>query len=179
MSKLRLPVTPHDHTLGPFDAPVTLVEYGDYECPHCGAAYPILQLIREHFDNRLLFAFRHFPLSQVHPNAQPAAESAEFAGAHNQFWAMHDGLFENQDHLGLPLIVALASALGLSEVELREALIAGTYLPKVRSDFVGGVRSGVNGTPAFFINGERHDGTYAYDDLVEAISLHMRVKSAL
>jgi protein-disulfide isomerase len=179
MSTLRIPVTLHDHTIGPLNAPVTLVEYGDYECPHCAAAHPILQLVREHFENRVLFAFRHFPMGQVHPNAQAAAESAEFAGAHDHFWAMHDGLFENQDHLGLPLLFALASALGMSEVELREALVNGTYQPKVRNDFLGGVRSGVNGTPTFFINGERHDGTYAYDVLVEAIALHMRVRSPL
>jgi protein-disulfide isomerase len=179
MSTLRIPVTPRDHTIGPPNAPVTLVEYGDYECPHCGEAHPIVQLVREHFGKRLLFVFRHFPMSQVHPNAQAAAESAEFAGAHGRFWAMHDGLFENQDHLGLPLFFALVGALGLSEVELREALVNGTYQPKVRADFLGGVRSGVNGTPTFFINGERHDSTYAYDDLVEAITAHLHVRASL
>jgi protein-disulfide isomerase len=179
MSTLKAPVTPHDHVRGPANAPVTLVEYGDYECPHCGAAHPIVDLVQEHFGPRLRFVFRHFPLSQVHPNAESAAESAEFAGAHGRFWEMHDGLYENQDRLGLPLLFALAEALGLSELELRAALVNGTYAGKVRSDFLGGVRSGVNGTPAFFINGLRHDGTYAFDDLVAAINSHLYARAPL
>jgi protein-disulfide isomerase len=173
MSMLRAPVTPHDHIRGPAGAPVTLVEYGDYECPHCGAAHPIVNLVQEHFGPRLRFVFRHFPMNQVHPNAESAAESAEFAGVHRRFWEMHDGIYENQDRLGLPLLFALAGALGLSEPDLRAALASGTYAPKVRSDFLGGVRSGVNGTPTFFINGVRHDGTYAFDDLVAAIELQL------
>jgi protein-disulfide isomerase len=176
MSMLRAPVTPHDHVRGPASAPVTLVEYGDYECPHCAAAHPIVNLVQEHFGPRLRFVFRHFPMSQVHPNAESAAESAEFAGAHGRFWEMHDGIYENQDRLGLPLLFALAGALGLSEPDLRAALLNGTYAPKVKIDFLGGVRSGVNGTPSFFINGMRHDGTYAFDDLVAAIALQLYAK---
>jgi protein-disulfide isomerase len=122
---------------------------------------------------------RHFPLIQVHPNAETAAESAEFAGAHGRFWEMHDGIYENQDRLGLPLLFALARKLGLSELELQSALASGEYEPKVRADFLGGVRSGVNGTPSFFINGERHDGSYAFDDLVAAIELRLRRRAAL
>jgi protein-disulfide isomerase len=179
MSTLKVPVTPLDHVKGPANAPVTLVEYGDYECPHCGAAHPIVNLVQEHFGPRLRFVFRHFPLSQVHPHAESAAESAEFAGAHRRFWEMHDGLFENQDRLGLPLLFALVGALGLSELELRAALANGTYAPKVRSDFLGGVRSGVNGTPSFFVNGVRHDGTYAFDELVAAIELRLHARAEL
>jgi protein-disulfide isomerase len=179
MSKLQVPVTQHDHILGPETAEVTLVEYGDYECPHCGLAHPIVKLIRARFGKHLRFVFRHFPLSQIHPNAEPAAESAEYAGAFGKFWEMHDGLYENQDRLGLPLFLALAGALGLSESGLRNALVTGEFKPKVRSDFLGGVRSGVNGTPAFFINGDRHDGTYALDDLGAAIEAHMPVKAGL
>jgi protein-disulfide isomerase len=178
MSTLKVPVTPHDHILGPLNAPVTLVEYGDYECPACGAAHPVVNLVREQFGKKLRFVFRHFPLNQIHPNAEAAAESAEFAGAHDQFWAMHDGIYENQDRLGLPVFFALADALGLSELELRDALINGTYRSAVRSHFLGGVRSGVNGTPTFFINGVRHDGSFAYEDLVEAIGTHLHVKAA-
>jgi protein-disulfide isomerase len=122
---------------------------------------------------------RHFPLIQVHPNAETAAESAEFAGAHGRFWEKHDGIYENQDRLGLPLLFALARKLGLSELELQSALASGEYEPKVRADFLGGVRSGVNGTPSFFINGERHDGSYAFDDLVAAIELRLRRRAAL
>jgi protein-disulfide isomerase len=176
MSTLKVPVTPRDHILGPANAPVTLVEYGDYECPHCGAAHPIVKLVLEQFGDSMRFVFRHFPLSQIHPNARPAAESAEFAGAHGRFWETHDGIYENQDRLGLPLLFALASALGLSEAELREALVNGTYTDKVKSDFLGGVRSGVNGTPSFFINGQRHDGSYAFGDLVSAVEANLHHK---
>jgi protein-disulfide isomerase len=180
MSTLRTPVTPHDHIRGPADAPVTLVEYGDYQCPHCGAAYPIVETIREQFSDTLRFVFRHFPLTQIHPMAQPAAEAAEFAGAQGRFWEMHDGLYQNQDsladeRLGFALIFKLAEAIGLSAGRLREALERGEYAAKVRSDMLGGLRSGVNGTPTFFINGRRHDGTYMYEDLVLAIERVMPV----
>jgi protein-disulfide isomerase len=179
MGRLRVPLTQHDHVIGPENAEVTLVEYGDYECPHCRLAHPVVKLLRARFSSRLRFVFRHFPLSQVHPNAEPAAESAEYAGAYGQFWEMHDGIYENQDRLGLPLLFALAGALGLSESGLRNALVMGNFKPKVRSDFLGGVRSGVNGTPAFFINGERHDGTYAFEDLSAAIEAQLTVRARL
>jgi protein-disulfide isomerase len=177
MGTLKVPVTQHDHVRGPANAPMTLVEYGDYECPHCGLAHPIVNAVQKHFGKKLRFVFRHFPLSQVHPNAEPAAESAEFAGAHDRFWEMHDGIYENQEQLGLPLFFALAEALGLSEAALRDALVTGVYAPKVRADFLGGVRSGVNGTPSFFINGRRHDGSYAFGDLAAAVegNLHHKV----
>jgi hypothetical protein len=104
--------------------------------------------------------FRHFPLTEIHPLAGTAAESAELAGAHGRFWEMHDGIFENQDRLGLPFLFAAAEALGLSQEDLRDALASHVYAPKVQSDFLGGVRSGVNGTPSFFINGLRHDAPF-------------------
>jgi protein-disulfide isomerase len=179
MAALRVPVTSGDHSLGPVGAPVTLVEYGDYECGFCGLAHPVVELVRQHFGRKLRFVFRHFPMSQVHPNAESAAESAEYAGAHGRFWEMHDGIYENQDRLGVPLLFALVGMLGLSEEGLREALVNGTYAPKVRADFLGGVRSGVNGTPTFFINGERHDGSYEFDDLVAAIEAYLGVKAML
>jgi protein-disulfide isomerase len=176
---LRAPVTPHDHIRGPENAPVTLIEYGDYECPLCGAAHPIVNLVLEHFEPHLRFVFRHFPLKQVHPTAESAAESAEFAGAHGRFWEMHEGIYENQGSPSVPLLFALAGALGLSELDLHAALVNGTYAQKVKSDFLGGVRSGVNGTPSFFINGVRHDGSYAFDDLVAAIELQLYAKASL
>ena len=179
MGTLKVPVTQHDHIKGPANAPVTLVEYGDYECPACGAAYPIVNLVLEHFGPKLRLVFRHFPLTQVHPNAEPAAESAEFAGAHGRFWEMHDGIYENQDSLGPPLLFALARALGLSELELRDDLVSEKYVPKVKRDFLGGVRSGVNGTPSFFINGHQHEGTYALEDLVLAVEAQLPAKAAL
>ena len=169
MSILRVPVTSIDHVRGQPAASVTLVEYGDYECPHCGLAHPIVQRVQRHFGDQLRFVFRHFPLTQAHANAQPAAEAAEWAGVHGRFWQMHDGLYENQDQLGLPLLAILARALGLSEAELRDALTNRTFAPKVRRDFMSGVQSGVNGTPTFFINGRRHDGPWDFDDLVGAI----------
>jgi protein-disulfide isomerase len=179
MPTLKTPVTLRDHVLGPANAPVALVEYGDYECPHCGAAHSIVKLVLEHFGKNVRYAFRHFPLSQVHPNAEAAAESAEFAGAHGKFWEIHENIFENQDRLGLPLLFALTSALGLSEADLRQALVNRTYAERVQRDFLDGVRSGVNGTPSFFINGQRHDGSYAFDDLAAAVeaNLHLKVLS--
>ena len=179
MAKLKVPVTQRDHSLGPANAPITLVEYGDYECPHCARAHSIVAAVRDHFAGQLRFVFRHFPLAQIHPNAQVAAESAEFAGAHGKFWEMHDGIYENQEQLGLPLLFALAAALGLAEAELREALKTSEYEPKVRADFLGGLRSGVNGTPTFFINGERHDGPYEFVALVAAIDAHLHAGAPL
>jgi protein-disulfide isomerase len=175
---LRVPVTPLDHIKGPANAPVTFVEYGDYECPYCGAAHPIVNAVVEKFSKELRFVFRHFPMVQIHPFAETAAQAAEFAGAHGRFWEMHDGLYENQENLGVPLLSTLAEALGLPEEGLREALVSGEYLPKVRNDFLGGVRSGVNGTPTFFINGRRHDGTWAYEDLAGAIEARLHATAS-
>jgi protein-disulfide isomerase len=148
MATLRVPITPHDHSLGPPNAPVTLVEYGDYECLHCGRAHQIAKLIQKRLGSGLRFVFRHFPLNQVHPNAEAAAQSAEYAGARGLLWEMHDGIYQNQDRLGLPLLFALARnswSVGIGSEG--GALVNGTFGPKVRADFLGGVRSGVNGTP--------------------------------
>ena len=103
MTMLKVPVTPHDHVKGPANAPVTLVEYGDYECPYCGLAHPVVELLRQRYGARLRFVFRIFRSARRSTNAEGAAQTAEFAGAQGQFWEMHDGLFENQDRLGLPL----------------------------------------------------------------------------
>jgi protein-disulfide isomerase len=173
MTKLKVPVGPADHALGDEHATVTLVEYGDYECPHCGHAHPVVKAVRKHFGKQLRFVYRHFPLTQVHPMAEPAAEAAEFAGAHDQFWEMHDAIFENQESLDLELLAELAQDLGLSSEELLGALERHDYLPKVKDDFMGGVRSGVNGTPTFFINGYRYEGLYEFEDLVEAIEAEL------
>jgi protein-disulfide isomerase len=166
---LRVPVGDQDHIQGNTDAKCTLVEYGDYECPHCGRAYPIVKRVQKHFGKKLRFVFRNFPLAEMHPHAESAAESAEFAGAHGKFWEMHDALFENQGQLSGALYLKLAQQVGLSPLDLRAAVEQREYLPKVKADFTGGVRSGVNGTPTFFINGKRHDASFEYDDLVEAI----------
>ena len=169
MPTLKTAVTPEDHVQGPENAAATLVEYGDYECPHCGHAYGIVKRVQKHFGKGLRFVFRNFPLSEMHPHAESAAETAEFAGAYGKFWEMHDGLFENQERLGGPLYLELAQELGLPPAELRQALEEAKYKDRVRAGFSSGVRSGVNGTPAFFINGKRHDGPFDYESLVLAI----------
>ena len=173
MATLKVPFTPEDHIQGDEHSPAILVEYGDYECPHCGRAYRIIQRVQKHFGKRLGFVFRNFPLSEMHPNAEVAAEAAEFAAAQARFWEMHDGIFEHQETLGLPLLLELAETVGLSVNDLEGALTRGEYAPRVKSDFVGGARSGVNGTPTFFINGHRHDGPFEFEDLVAAIDARL------
>ena len=169
MASLKVPVSEADHVQGNKNAPVTLVEYGDYECPHCGHAHQVIKKLQRHFGDGLRFVYRNFPLTQIHPMAEPAAEAAEFAAAHNKFWEMHDAIFADQDDLNMPVLGELASNLGLSEPELATALSQHEFLPRIKQEFMGGVRSGVNGTPTFFINGERHEGTFEFEDLVEAI----------
>jgi protein-disulfide isomerase len=177
MATLQIPVTAVDHAEGEVGAPITLVEYGDYECPACGAAYPIVKAVQKHFGEKLRFVFRNFPLTKLHPQAESAAEVAEFAAAHARSWEMHDGLYENQDELGLPLYLALAESLDLRAADLTEALEKHSFRPKVRADFSGGLKSGVNGTPTFYINGKRHDGSFELADLVGAIDAALqRVK---
>ena len=170
MAALKTPVTPDDHIQGDPDAELTLLEYGDYECPHCGRAHPIVKRLQEHFGRRLRFVFRNFPLTQIHPQAQTAAETAEFAAASGRFWEMHDLIYENQERLGLPLFLALTKEAGLDPQALRDALTSGEFAPRVRRDFLGGVRSGVNGTPTFFVNEQRHEGAWEFEDLVMALA---------
>jgi protein-disulfide isomerase len=168
-SKLTLPVSDRDHIQGPATALVTLVEYGDYECPHCGAAYPVIETIRRKFGDRLRFVFRHFPLTGVHPHAEGAAEAAEAAGAQNHFWQMHHLLMTNQDMLSPSNLIHHAGRLGLDTDWFGHALAAHTFRDRVREDFMSGVRGGVNGTPTFFINGARHDGPASLPALSHAI----------
>ncbi len=160
MARLVVPVTKEDHIQGSDNDAVTLVEYGDYECPYCGMAYPITKQIQKHFGADLRFVFRNFPIVDSHPHAGIAALAAEFAAAHNKFWEMHDMLYENQDALELENLMNYASSLNLSPQELQKSIENETFAPKVQSDFMGGVRSGVNGTPCFFINGNRHEGFF-------------------
>ena len=170
MATLKQPITAEDHAQGLESAEVTLLEYGDYECPYCGQAYPIVKQVQKQFGKRLRFVFRNFPLSEMHPHAESAAEVAEFAGAQGKFWEMHDQLYENQERLGEALYSSLCEQLGLSATAMRQALKEGTFKARVRADFTGGVRSGVNGTPTFFINGHRHDGSFDFEALVSAIN---------
>jgi protein-disulfide isomerase len=149
---------------------VTLVEYGDYECPHCGRAYPIVEELRRHFGDRIRFVFRNFPLTQVHQYAELAAEAAEAAGAQDRFWEMHHALFTHQNTLDKSHLLHFATELGLDAARFSEALAGHNFRSRVKEDFMSGVRSGVNGTPTFFINGSRHDGPFDLSSLRDAIN---------
>jgi protein-disulfide isomerase len=167
---LTLAVGERDHAQGPATAPVTLVEYGDYECPHCGRAYPIVKEVQRQLGDRLRFVFRNFPLSQSHPHAEHAAEAAEAASAQGKFWEMHDSLFEHQRALDDHHLVSYAEQLHLDAPRFERDLTEHHFAPRVREDFLSGVRSGVNGTPTFFVNGRRHDDSFDVDTLVAAIT---------
>ena len=167
--RLALPVMERDHSQGPATAPVTLVEYGDYECPACGQAYGIVREVQRRLGDQLRFVFRNFPLTHVHPHAQDAAEAAEAAAAQGRFWEMHDTLFEHQRALEVRHLLDYAAALGLDVGQFERALSDQTYAGRVREDFLSGVRSDVNGTPTFFINSLRHDGSYDLETLLAAL----------
>jgi protein-disulfide isomerase len=172
MATLKVPVTSSDHIQGEEHAAITLVEYGDYQCPHCGHAHPIIKRVQKHFGKQLRFVFRNFPLNEIHPQAEIAAESAEFAATQDRFWEMHDAIFENQKDLSLPFLLQLAEKLKLSSGDLEQALAREQFAARVKEDFLGGVRSGVNGTPTFFINGQRHDA--APEALIAAIETQLK-----
>jgi NhaA family Na+:H+ antiporter len=174
--KLTQPVSERDHVKRSLDAPVVLVEYGDYECPHCQEVYPILHELKERMGNRLAYIYRHFPISRQHPNAQLAAEAAEAAAAQGKFWEMHHRLFTHQNELGFDDLLRHASAIGLDAELFRRELEEHTYSDRVREDFMSGVRSGVNGTPTFYINGTRYDGAWDFESLLEAIEKPLGVK---
>ena len=174
--QLKPPVGPEDHAQGPDDAPVTLVEYGDYECPHCGHAFPVIQRVQEHFGDRLRFVFRNFPLGEVHAHAEHAAEAAESAGARGgeeADWAMHDAIYTHQQDgpraLADDALARYAAEAGVDGRAVLEDLRAQRFAERVQRDFMSGVRSGVNGTPTFFIGERRFDGVPDVRSLVAAI----------
>ena len=169
-SKLTKPIPDRDHIQGNVDAPFTLVEYGDYECPFCGEAYPIIKEVQERLGDKLCFAYRNFPLAQIHPHAVHAAEAAEAASAQERFWEMHDALFENQQALEDEDIARYAEDLGLDARRLMTEVLMDQYMPRVQEDFKSGARGGVNGTPTLFINGERYDGPREVELLIAAIT---------
>jgi protein-disulfide isomerase len=160
-SQLIPPVGANDHEAGPDDAPVTLVEYGDYECPYCGMAYLVVKSAQRELGKQLRFVFRNFPLAEAHPHARLAAQAAEAAAAQGKFWQMHDALFEHQDALEAEDLSGYAKSLGLDMAQFARDLQDAKYTKRVRDDFRSGVRSGVNGTPTFFINGSRFEGSWA------------------
>ena len=169
-SKLGLPVVGRDHIQGPMNAPVTLLEYGDYQCPACGGAYPMVKSIQKRLGDRLCFSFRNFPLNNIHPWAEHAAETAEAAAEQGRFWEMHDLLFENQDALDDESLARYAAELGLDTRRVVEELVAGAHSERVKEDFRGGARGGVNDTPTFFINGVRYDGPLNGSALMAALT---------
>ncbi|MCD7098757.1 thioredoxin domain-containing protein [Stenotrophomonas sp. MMGLT7] len=170
MSTLRIPVGPQDHVRGNPDAAAVLVEYGDYQCPFCAQAVPAIEQLRQQFGDALCFVFRNFPLADAHPEAVPAAMTAEYAGANGRFWDAHDALYANQDQLGEGLYEAIVAEAGLPVSGLRQALRSGEYGQRIQHDFEGGVRSGVNGTPCFFVNGQRYDDADGLQGLFDAIA---------
>jgi protein-disulfide isomerase len=174
--RLAPPVSDRDHAQGDPAAPLTLVEYGDYECPYCGQAYPIIKRVQAHFGARLRFVFRNFPLAESHPHAEHAAEAAESVAAHGgdgPFWAMHDLLYEHQhagpEALGDAALGKLATRAGVDGKLVLADIEAGSLEARVKEDFMSGVRSGVNGTPTFYINGKRFDGSWDEESLIAAL----------
>lgn len=158
MSTLKPEVNSNDHIQGNDAASVTIVEFGDYQCQFCGDAYPILKEIEEAFGRQIRFVFRHFPLANAHQYAVPAALAAEAAGLQGKFWEMHDALFDNQYRLNGDLFDELAETIGLDLERFQQDSVSDALREKVENDFDSGVRSGVNGTPSFYVNGTKFDG---------------------
>lgn len=169
MSKLQVAVSREDHIQGVPGAEITLVEYGDFECPDCGMAYPMVKKLQKQFGKRMRFVYRNFPLVEIHPMAEPAAEAAEFAAAEGKFWEMHDAIFEHQTRLSLSMLTRQAEALGLDGEAAREAIEDERFEERIAADAAGGAKAGVHGTPTFFINGERYEGEWEFSEMVAAI----------
>lgn len=170
MSPLVPPVGERDHVLGPADARVTLVEYGDYECPHCGALHPVIEAARKAFGGNLRFAFRHFPLRSSHPHALAAAKAAEAAGEQGRFWEMHDRLYQRQTQLEDQDLVRHARKLGLDMARFQRELTARPHEVRIREDLASAAQSGAGGTPSLFINGELYQGSLDRDDVFAALA---------
>ncbi len=168
-ARLVVPVDAHDHVQGLPSAAATLLEYGDYECPFCEQAHQVVRTLQARLGPRLRFVFRQFPLTEIHARALPAAEAAEAAGAQGRFWEMHDLLFEHQSALRDADLPRYAHRLGLDLPRFVTEVAEHTHHPRIREDLMSGVRSGVNGTPTFFINGLRHDGRWDVDALSDAL----------
>jgi Na+:H+ antiporter, NhaA family len=175
IATLSPPVDPQrDHVRGPVDATVTLVEYGDFQCPYCGEAYPVVRELEERFGDQLRFVFRHMPLPDLHPRAPFAAEAAEAAAAQERFWEMHDRLFEYQHELGDSDLRRHAEEVGVLDGERFDAeLRDGVHTARVEEDYRSGAQSGVPSTPRFFVNGVIHLGSASYGELAEAIDAEL------
>ncbi len=173
-ARLAVPVSASDHSRGPEDAAITLVEYGDYECPYCGEAYPIVEEIIRTFGDSLRFVFRNLPLAEIHPHAERAAEMAEAVALQGQFWPMHDLLYEHQRALGDDALAGYAVQAGANIDQVKADLTEGAPRRRVESDFEGAIRSGANGTPTFYVNGARYDGTWTYEPFSEHLKSVLR-----
>ena len=160
MFELAVPISAADHILGNPHATATVVEFGDFECPNCKQAAPAVKLLLERFSGRIAFVYRHFPLQEVHPHALHAALAAEAAAAQGKFWQMHDLLYENQDALQPDDVIVYAAAAGVDRREVADDLSAHTQRARVQRDVDSGTRSGVKGTPTFFVNGRRFEGDW-------------------
>jgi protein-disulfide isomerase len=168
--KLTLPVSDsRDHIQGPTSAPATLIEYGDYECPYCGQAYPIIKEVQRHLGDKLRFVFRNFPLTEIHPHAQHAAEAAEAAAEQNKFWEMHDYIYEHQQKLDNENLEKYAAKLGLDLTKFKNDMSTHAYAGRIRDDFLSGIHSGVNGTPTFYIDGIRYNDSWDLETLLETL----------
>jgi protein-disulfide isomerase len=178
--RLTLPVSEkRDHIQGPKTAKVALLEYGDYQCPYCGEAYPIIKKVQEKHGKNLRFVFRNFPLTQIHPRAEFGAEVAEASAAQGKFWEMHDFIYENQKSLNDEefFLKFADKKLGLDREKIRQSVAQHAFEPRIREDFMSGVRSGVNGTPTLFIQEHRHNGSYEFKALDDAIKSALKPKS--
>ena len=168
--KLKVPIKMgYDHIQGPVNAPINLVEYGDFECPYTGHAYPIVREIKREFGETLCFVFRNFPLNEIHPHAQQAAEAAEAAASQDKFWDMHDYLFEHQNALDDTHLQEYARTVGLDIKKFEEEILRHVYAPKIKDSLINGVKSGVEGTPTFFLNGIRYEGSWDLETMLKTL----------
>ena len=169
MKKLAVAVSADDHIQGEDGAKVTLVEYGDYQCPDCGEAYPMVKKLQRHFAAKLRLVYRNFPLEEIHEMAETAAEAAEFAGDKGKYWEMHDAIFAEQSRLSGAMLVRTAESLGLDGEAAGAAMEDQVYGERINRDIAGGKKCGVHGTPTFFINGEPYEGEWDFAELSAAI----------
>jgi len=176
-TKFQHPLHSTDHVLGPASATVTVIEYGDFECPYCRTAYPAVKILLKHFQDRVRFAFRHFPVVEMHPHAERAAESAETAGAQGMFWTMHDLLFENQQRLADEYLRRYAVQANLDLDRYDRDMDNRIHLPSVREQMNRGKQLGARGTPTFFVNGVIEDVSFGMGGLYQAIESRLQPAS--
>lgn len=169
--RLALPVSADDHIRGRVDAPVSVVEYGDFECPYCAQARVTLERVQSELRDHMMLVFRHFPLSEIHPHAELASEAVESVAAQGKFWAMHDTVFANQADLSVPALLRYAERVGADAGRVESDLAARVWKSRVKRDVNSGQRSGVEGTPTFFIDGFLYEGSWDYPSLLRVLSM--------